>query len=508
MCRDAFRFSAHLAALVCLGAGPLRAQTVLDGALQIETYIDGFTSPGFFEFLPAAQGGAVELLLGEIGTGRILHFRDAVLQGTAVDFDVAYLFERGLFGIALHPDFPESPYVYVYYTRSNTGNDTDQVDGAAENRVVRLTWNGSTLANETVLLTLPVGTSHNGGVLLFGPDDMLYGSIGEAGSLFGQLQNFPSGPPPDDTSILFRLRPDGTAPADNPFFALGGAMQKVYAYGTRNVFGLDFDPVSGVLWDTDNGAADYDEVNRVSPGMNGGWRQIMGPDARDPQGVGDLWMAPGAAYVDPVFSFFESFGITAISFMRGSGIGVHYDGDVFVAAHNSMDIYHFDVSADRTTLVMPDATVADQVADSSSERDLFLWGTDLGVVTDIETGPDGALYFLRISGFAQIYRVSRPPTSDADLRLPESRMLASPNPFRTTVQIRIPEAHRTEAAVVRIFSADGRLVRALTRTAASHAAFQWDGRDAHGRELAAGVYWVELPCSGDVPLRRQLVLLR
>ena len=506
MCREVLRFIANLAAVVSVGTGTLRAQTVLDGALQIETYVDGFTSPAFFEFLPASHGNPVELLLGEIGTGRILHFRDAVLQGPAVDFDVAYLFERGLFGIALHPAFPASPYVYVYYTRSNTGDDTDQIDGAAENRVVRLTWNGSTLEDEMVLLTLPVGTSHNGGVLLFGPDGMLYGSIGEAGSLFGQLQNFPEGPPPDDTSIIFRLQPDGMAPADNPFFALGGAMQKVYAYGTRNVFGLDFDPFSDVLWDTDNGPADYDEVNRVPPGMNGGWRQIMGPDERDTEGVGDLWMAPGATYVDPVFSFFESFGITAISFVRGSGLGAHYDGDVFVAAHNSMDIYHFEVSGDRTTLVMPEASVADRVADTSTERDVFLWGTDLGVVTDIETGPDGALYFLRISGFAQIYRVFRPATSDAGSRLPELRMVVSPNPFRTSVQIRLPD--RTDAATVRIFTADGRLVRALPGTAAGRATILWDGRDSSGREAAAGVYWAELPRSGDVPYRSKLVLVR
>ncbi len=505
MASGAFRLLGNLTAVLCLGSGVLRAQTVLDGALQIETYAEGFTSPGFFEFLPQ-QGVAVELFIGEILTGRILHYRDAVFQGTACDFDVAGFFERGLLGIALHPGFPEVPFVYAYYTKSNTAGDTDQIDGALENRVVRLSWNGSTLVEETVLLSLPVGTNHNGGVLLFGPDDMLYGSIGEAGSVVGQLQNIPNGTPPNDTSIIFRLRADGTAPDDNPFFALGGAMQKVYAYGTRNVFGLDFDPVSDVLWDTDNGPADYDEINRVPAGMNGGWQQIMGPDVRDPQGVGDLWMVPGAVYVDPAFSFFESFGITTISFMRGSGIGAHYDGDAFVAAHNSMDIYHFEVSADRTTLVMPEVSVADRVSDTSTERDLFLWGTDMGVVTDIETGPDGALYILRISGIPQIYRVFRPATSDAGSRLPEHRMVASPNPFRTSVQIRVPE--RALAVTVRIFTADGRLVRALPVAATGPAPILWDGRDARGHELAAGVYWAELSRSGDIPLRSRLVRLR
>jgi glucose/arabinose dehydrogenase len=483
-------------------AGGARAQSLADGALRIDTYATGLTSPGFFEFLPGSPGGPVDLLVGEIGTGRIRHFRDGVFVADAVDLNVAFLFERGLFGIALHPEFPDSGYVYAYYTASNTGGDTSSVGGAMDNRVVRFTWDGSTLSGETVLLTLPVGTAHNGGALVVGPDGKLYGSIGEAGSLNGQLQNVPTGPPPDDTSMIFRLELDGSAPADNPFFGLGGAMQKVYAYGLRNVFGLDFDPYTDMFWNTDNGAADYDEVNRVPPGTNGGWRQVMGPDARDPEGVSDMWMPAGASYVDPVFSFFESFGITAIHFQRGSGLGAHYDGDLFVAAHNSMDVYHFELTADRSGVVAPDASVADLVADDDAERDLFLWVADSGVITDMETGPDGALYLLRFSGNAQIYRIWRPQTSAAAV-YPRAQLLAAPNPFRAEVLVHADGFDA--AAPLRVWSSSGQLVRALPHAASGR--YSWDGRDEHGRPVAAGVYWLELMAPGG-PVRAKVVHLR
>jgi hypothetical protein len=81
------------------------------------------------------------------------------------------------------------------------------------------------------------------------------------------------------------LNDDGSIPNDNPF---GGQLAKYYAYGVRNSFGLAFDPLTGELWDTENGPDSYDEVNLVLPGFNSGWEKIMGPNSRDPQGVGDL----------------------------------------------------------------------------------------------------------------------------------------------------------------------------------------------------------------------------
>src|SRR5262249_18214480 len=162
----------------------------------------------------------------------------------------------------------------------------------------------------------PMRGNHDGGKILFGPDGKLYIQIGDNGRR-GQLQNLISGPfgpgqsddqfggpAPDDnhlTGVILRLNPDGTTPSDNPFanvtaqqvaqleqqagVTLTSAqldqvvadIHKIFSYGRRNGFGLDFDPITGSLWESENGDDAFDEMNRITAGSNGGWVQIMGP---------------------------------------------------------------------------------------------------------------------------------------------------------------------------------------------------------------------------------------
>jgi aldose sugar dehydrogenase len=121
----------------------------------------------------------------------------------------------------------------------------------------------------------------------------------------GQLQNFPTGPAPDNTGVILRLNANGSVPTDNPFFSQGGNLAKYYAYGLRNSFGLAFDPVTERLWMTENGPDKYDEINMVEPGFNSGWERILGPNSRDPQGTSDLFSVPGSHYSDPEFSWLD-----------------------------------------------------------------------------------------------------------------------------------------------------------------------------------------------------------
>src|SRR5262249_58150554 len=91
-----------------------------------------------------------------------------------------------------------------------------------------------------------------------------------------------------DTGVIFRLNPDGTTPTDNPFFKVGAQIggniganiQKIFSYGHRNGFGLAFDPMTGSLWESENGDDAFDEMNRITAGSNGGWVQLMGPADR------------------------------------------------------------------------------------------------------------------------------------------------------------------------------------------------------------------------------------
>ncbi|PYS01678.1 MAG: hypothetical protein DMG16_12030 [Acidobacteria bacterium] len=157
--------------------------------------------------------------------------------------------------------------------------------------------------------SLPMRGNHDGGKILFGPDGKLYVQIGDNGRR-GQLQNLASGPfgpgqpddqfggpAPDDahlTGSIFRLNPDGTTPSDNPFASVAADqidelerkagvtltsaqlnevlanVHKMFSYGRRNGFGLAFDPLTGFLWEAENGDDSFDEMNRITPGSNGG----------------------------------------------------------------------------------------------------------------------------------------------------------------------------------------------------------------------------------------------
>ena len=178
--------------------------------------------------------------------------------------------ERGLLGIALHPNFAVNHFVFLYWTESSTGVDTPNLAETPlfGNRVDRYIWNGTTLVFDRNLIKLrayqadagqPLRGNHNGGVLRFGPDGKLYILMGDNGRR-GFLQNNQLGPVPDDqfggpepddahlTGFILRLNDDGSTPSDNPFFNASTSLtgqaavniKKLYAYGVRNGFGMAF----------------------------------------------------------------------------------------------------------------------------------------------------------------------------------------------------------------------------------------------------------------------------
>jgi len=297
--------------------------TVRDPNLDVRTVVAGLSSPTTMAFI-----GPDDFLVLEKTTGRVKRVVGGAVQGTVLDLAVNFASERGLLGIALHPGFPGNPSVYLFWTESTTGTDSNVLSQTPllGNRVDRFVWNGTSLtqagnvhrsraiqqdaSNATPQNPLGERGNHDGGVIRFGHDGKLYVFIGDTGRR-GWMQNLRcgptnrydcppgapvaddqfGGPQPDDahlTGVVLRLNPDGTAPGDNPFFAAGAAMggevganlQKVFSYGHRNSFGMAFDPESGSLWLEENGDDTFTELNLVEPGMNGGWVQIMGPVSR------------------------------------------------------------------------------------------------------------------------------------------------------------------------------------------------------------------------------------
>jgi aldose sugar dehydrogenase len=394
-----------------LATSLVSAQALKDPTLMVTEVVAGLDTPTAMAFI-----GADDILVLQKDDGQVRRVIAGVLQPTPVlDVAVNRLYERGLLGIALHPMFQSVPWVYLYYTESSTGDDTEGPSESLGNRLYRYRWDGNTLVEPHLLLDLPVipGPNHDGGVLTFGPDGKLYAVIGDLNHR-GQLQNVPGGPGPDDTSAIIRLNDDGTIPGDNPFFSLGGNWAKYYAYGIRNGFGLAFDPVTQKLWMTENGPDAYDEINLAEPGFNSGWVHIMGPDARSPQGSDGLFQVPGSHYADPKFSWFDPVAPTALVFLNSTQLGAQYANDIFVGDVNTATLYRLKLTPARDGFHLETSGLAaDLVADPGDDLQEVIFGTGFGEdfagITDLKVGPDGRLYVLSIQG--KIFTVSQKPAT-------------------------------------------------------------------------------------------------
>lgn len=414
---DSLRASVLLAA-IAVAAGEAAAQTVTDPSLTLSTVTTGLSSPTTMAFV-----GPGDILVLQKANGQVRRVLNGVLQpGFVLDFPVNSESERGLLGIAVNAETPKK--VFLYVTEAPTENATP-----IANRVYRYDWNAAagTLTNQTLVLDLPVttGPNHDGGVLVTDSANRLYAIIGDL-NRNGQLQNNAGGAAPDDSSVILRVNSDGTPAAGNPFTPYCSVtitqtctvdancpagqtcrtqVARYYAYGIRNSFGMGLDPVTGALWDTENGPSDYDEVNRITPGFNSGWNQIMGPDSRDPQGVGNLFNMPGAGstYSDPEFSWLATIAPTAILFPRG--LSTVYDGVALVGDSNNGNLYRFPLNSARDGFDVASITgLSDLVADDVTERNALRIGSGFGGITDLKQGPDDAIYVVSI-GNGAIYRI-------------------------------------------------------------------------------------------------------
>ena len=435
--------------------------TVVDPNLAVRTVATGLSQPTGLAFI-----GANDMLVNEKATGRVMRVRNGVVEGPVLDLDVNSASERGLLGIALHRNFMVNGFVYLFWSESNTGADSNSlatVDLLA-NRLDRFVWNGSTLTFDRTLIRFrafqadagqPLRGNHDGGVVRFGPDGKVYVIVGDTGRR-GQMQNLEfgpfgpgipddqfGGPEPDDahfTGVIVRLNDDGTTPTDNPFYdvgaeiggAAGANIQKIYAYGIRNSFGMNFDPLSGDLWQNENGDDTFSELNRVEPGWNSGWVQIMGPSSRVPQfkeietsaeffglqqirwpptniadtpaqALSRLFMLPGAHFSDPEFSWKFEVAPAGLGFVTGRALGARYNGDLFMGGARdflfSGHIFRMEISGNRRMVGVDDPRIEDRVADNlgkfeATESESLVFGQNFGLTTDILQGPNGNLFVL------------------------------------------------------------------------------------------------------------------
>ena len=233
------------------------------GFTRNEAWVAGLSSATAFaqavdgRIFVAEQGGAIRV----IKNGALLAtpFATVTVDSTG---------ERGLIGIALHPDFAINGFLYIYSTRTT---------GGAHNRISRFTATGDVAAagSELALVDLPNlsgATNHNGGGMHFGSDGKLYVGVGENANA-AQAQDLAT-----PFGKLLRFNEDGSIPTDNPFYATqSGLARAVWAYGLRNPFTFAVQPGTGKIHINDVGQDTWEEIDLGVAGANYGWPSSEGP---------------------------------------------------------------------------------------------------------------------------------------------------------------------------------------------------------------------------------------
>jgi glucose/arabinose dehydrogenase len=394
--------------------------TINDPSLEAAVIYEGLDFPTNMAFLAPN-----DILVLEKENGKVQRIVNGnISQDPVLDVSVANEYERGLFGIAIAKNETTSKtYVFLSYTEAEIEDSDDcpkpnycePSHVPLGNRLYRYEWDNSSnkLINPKLLLDLPAvpGPAHNGGKIVIGPDNYVYITIGDVVGYESQTQNFDDGPENSNgTSGILRVTQDGKE-IGRGIIGETYPLNLYYAYGLRNSYGMDFDPLTNMLWDTENGPSFGDEINLVEAGFNSGWRQIQG-----------IWELKGATYgnvtsnpedlVDfqgrgkyraPELTWFNTTGPTALVFLDSDKLGEQYRNDIFVSDFHGGNIYHFDLNQDRTHLVL-EGPLADRVADTADESQGILFGEGFGPITDLQIGPDGNLYVLSVKG-GTIYKI-------------------------------------------------------------------------------------------------------
>jgi aldose sugar dehydrogenase len=369
--------------------------TIKDLNLKVETVATGLALPTTMAFI-----GPNDILVLEKNKGTVQRIVNGqMLAEPLLRVNVSSEVERGMLGIATSQDNQTGKSnVFLYYTESEGGEPV-------ASRLYRYELTNEKLVNPVLLLDLPAvpGPRHNAGNIMIGPDNNLYVSVGDLDGHITSAQNVKGASGLDGSSAILKITQDGQAVGQG-MLGESGISKKYYAYGLRNSFGMDFDPVTGKLWDTENGASYGDEINFIEPGFNSGWLQVQGM-APDNFNIEDLENFQGKGnYSDPEFVWTDTVGPTAIKFFGSDRLGNQYKNDIFVSDITQGNIYHFDLIGNRTNLIL-DGLLADKMSNNTTENQDIIFGEGFGGISDLEVGPyDGYLYVVSL-GHGNIYRI-------------------------------------------------------------------------------------------------------
>jgi aldose sugar dehydrogenase len=394
---------------------------VIDQNLKAEIVYQGLDGPISMQFI-----GPNDFLVIE-NKGTVQRITNGKSVGPPLlSLDVAE--NQGLLGIAVQKIIGRNQtamtnnhtYVFLYYTAKEKETDLKTGKEGVSNRLYRYELVDNKLVNPKKLLELPAEYDHNGGPLLIGPDkESVYLSIGDLENESYKVTahralNNNTGMYPDGSGGILRVTFDGK-PVHSGVLGSTHPLNLYYAYGIRESFGMDFDPITGILWNTENGAKWGDEVNLVSEGFNGGWIKVQGIWKNVGDNIpttSDITYSPPelvsfegkGKYRSPEFTWNHTVGPTALKFLTTDKLGKQYENDMLVADVNNGRIYHFKLNDDRNALLL-NGSLTDKVANSDSELGKIIFAKGFGLITDLKVGYDGYLYVV-VYNEGRIYRIS------------------------------------------------------------------------------------------------------
>ena len=403
--------------------------TLSDPNLKIEVFATGLKRPTNMAFL---DSGDVLVLEKQNGKVRKIVNGD-LLPKPLLDVNVATFDTRGMLGIVVTKNETRGvEYVFLYFTQAGDGlgdgedkckKPSNCIDGGINqpsgNVLYRyeLSKDEKSLTNKKLLLNFSAlpGATHNGGEMVVGPDNNIYIITGNAENRSTFVSNSIKNPNVDGKAGILALDHDGRPAFTNGILGSEEPLNKYYAYGIRNGFGLDFDPITGKLWDTENGPAYGDEINLVEPGFNSGFKKIIGfwkPSSGQLHFINNVDDYDGAKlinfngkgkYSSPELAWNETIAPTAIKFLKSNKYGKEYKNDIFVGS-NIGYVFHFDLKSNRTELNLK-GPLKDRIANNRTEELTDnTFGKGFGSISDITVGPDGYLYIVSL-GRGEIYRI-------------------------------------------------------------------------------------------------------
>ena len=392
-----------------------------DSNLKTELVFKGLKFPTSMAFL-----GPNDILVLEKNNGTVKRIvNGTMLPLPLLNVNLATEGGRGMLGINVARYEKGDPtYVFLYFIELSGEKDHDAETGGKA-RLYRYELKDDKLTNPILLIDASgargvgsIGSEsagfENGGKILIGPDQNIYLVVGQFRDRHTATMNIKGRELPDGNSGILRVTLDGKPIKGGNILGDGDPLNKYFAYGIRNSFGMDFDPVTGTLWNTENGPEFGDEINLVRPGFNSGFSIVQGIwylDQKNYETAGDIAPLKPKQLVDfggkgkyspPEFTWYHPVGPTALKFLNSDKLGKQYENDLFVGDTRG-NIYHFQLNPNRTALSL-NGSLADKVAYTNTENKDITFGSGFKTITDMQVGPDGYLYILSYH-FGAIFRI-------------------------------------------------------------------------------------------------------